>query len=186
MGRRKRTETLDAPLKGPLTTPLQGPLATPALLLRLGLIDAAPDADGLYNGCVLPPGPSAYLWRLSWLSLASAVAAVLGGHVDLVFVPLGVWLTSILYWQRPNYSWRRYLDIAYVQFALWFQVYRAANAQHRVPYYALTFAGVPFFLLGTYLSASPWSSALCHGMIHILANAGNVYLYSGTIAPQSH
>ena len=185
MGRRKRTETLvvGAPLgaPGPLKRPT--PASTPALLLRLGLVDAAPDADGLFNGCVLPPGPSAYLWRLSWLSLASAVVAVLRGHLDLVPVPLGVWLTSLLYWWRPNYSWRRYLDIACVQFALWYQVFRATHAQHRVPYYVLTFAGVPFFLLGTYLSASPWSSALCHGMIHILANAANVWLYSGTVAP---
>ena len=157
----------------------------PVVLLRLGLVDAAPDADGLYGGCVLPPGPSAYLWRLSWLSFISAIVALSRGYYNLFFVPLGVWATSILYWWRPDYSWRRYLDIGYVQFALWYQVYRAAKAQNAMAYYVLTFSGVAFFPLGSYLSASPWSSALCHGMIHILANAANICLYSGAVPPQA-
>ena len=155
----------------------------PSLSLRLGLVDAAPDADGLYGGCVLPPGPSAYLWRLSWLSLLSAVVALSRGHHGLLPVPLGVWATSTLYWWRPDHSWRRYLDIGCVQFALWYQVYRASRAQHALAYYALTLSGMAFFALGSRVSASPWASALCHGMVHILGNAANICLYSGTIPP---
>lgn len=151
------------------------------LVLLLGLVDPAPDADGLYSGCVLPPGPSAYLWRLSWLSLLSAAVALARGHADLCLVPLSVWATSALYWWRPDYSWRRYLDIGCVQVALWYQCYRAVQAQHALAYFSLTLAGMPFFPLGACLAASPWSSALCHGMVHILGNAANICLYCGAV-----
>ena len=179
--------SLRRPLKmdsRPVDTVPSKPPARLALLLQLGLVDATPpDADGLYGGCVLPPAPSAYLWRLAWLSLVSAIVALSRGHYDLVFVPLGVFLTSVLYWWKPDYSWRRYLDIGYVQFALWYQAYRAVSAQYALAYYVLTLSGIAFFPLGSCLSASPWCSALSHGMIHILGNAANIYLYSGTVPP---
>lgn len=109
-----------------------------ALLESFGLVDVPPDADGLYDGLVLPREQYMYIWWLAWLSFVSGIVAVARGYTDLCFVPFGVWLTSILYWYKPDYSWRRYVDMAWVQCALWYQVYRAVGAENMVEYYVIS------------------------------------------------
>ena len=91
------------------------PPKRPTFLERLGFIEEPADANGLFSGCVLPKAQYMYLWRLSWLSFFSGLVAMSTRHFDLCFVPFGVWFTSILYWWRPDYSWRRYFDMVYVQ-----------------------------------------------------------------------
>jgi hypothetical protein len=137
-------------------------------------------------GClVLPPAQSNYLWRLSWISLASGIYGLTQGYYDLAAVPLGVWLTSINYWRSPDFSWRRYLDITYVHMSLTYQILRSIDAQYRVPYWITLGVGVGFFPIGCYLhgdkSGCQWPSTLCHGMVHIFANISNFILYSGFV-----
>ena len=62
-------------------------------------------------------------------------------------------------------------------------MYRAVGAENMVAYYVLTAVAVLFFPLGLYFHrTSSWTSTLCHGMVHVVANAGNVVLYAGAIA----
>lgn len=158
------------------------------LLHRFGLIEADADADGLYgkhpHRTVLPASQFQLIWRLSWLSLLSGIVALACRHFDLFWVPLGVWLTSINYWRHPDFSWRRYLDIVFVQVALWYQVYRAYGADNRDWYYSITGIGMCCYLVGVYckqVHKSTWASTLCHCLVHILGNAANIALYVGHI-----
>jgi hypothetical protein len=107
-------------------------------LESMGLVDPAPDADGLYNGLVLPRAQYQCLCSLAWLSFISGLVALAREYHELAVVPIGVWLTSTIYWYKPDYSWRRYLDIVWVQCALWYQVYRAFGAENMVPCYICT------------------------------------------------
>jgi hypothetical protein len=149
-----------------------------------GFVDDIPDSNGLFHGLVLPRAQYMFLWFLSWLSFLSGFVAIAYGHFDLCLVPFGVWFTSILYWFHPDYSWRRYFDMAYVHFALGYQLFRAVGAEHMFAYYTLSFGAVSFFIFGLLLyKYSLWGSTLCHGMVHILGNLANIVLYLGFVVP---
>ena len=63
---------------------------------------------------ILPREQYLLLWKISWISLFSCAFAIYRGYYDLACVPGGVWLTSINYWKKPMYSYRRTLDIVVV------------------------------------------------------------------------
>jgi hypothetical protein len=133
----------------------------------------------------LPPSYANLLWYVSWLSLVSALYAYGRGYYDLAIVPGGVWVTSINYWRKPDYSWRRYVDIAYVHTALLYQILRAHESEYRILYYRILAIGCLFFPVGVFfhkkseLRKSTW----CHAMVHVLGNVSNFVLYSGYVAP---
>ena len=138
------------------------------------------------NGCILYPDQYNYLWKTSWLSLISALYAFYHGHYDMVLVPGGVFLTSINYWRKPDYSWRRYADMCYVTGALSYQMLRSCKSQYGGVYVILTtVSAIYFYPLGIYYftRGKYWHSAYAHSMIHILGNVANIILYSGYIEP---
>ena len=153
--------------------------------IKCGLdLHVVPDEDGLYNGHVSPPSHSLFFWSLAWIGLISGIYALFVGYYDLSLVPLGIWLTSINYWRRPVLtSWRRYIDIGYVNIALFYQLFRARFAEHAIIYYSVTVVTLLFFPLSWYLHNRKLIviATLCHGMVHILGNVGNFILYSGYI-----
>ena len=77
-----------------------------------------------------------------------------------------VFLTSVNYWRNPDYSWRRYLDMGYVKYALTCQLYKAYGAQYGRKYCAVTFIAVCFYALGVYYNKKSlyWHSAYAHCM----------------------
>lgn len=151
----------------------------------LGWKEEMPDADGLYHGLILPHTHYQFLYKTSWLFLASAVYAYKMSHCDFVVLPLGVWVTSINYWRKPDDSWRRYMDIFYAHFAVVYQGLRAYGAQYQFPFYVLFVLSAISYGLGIYYKVkgygNGWNSTLCHGNAHILANVGCFILYSGTM-----
>ena len=51
------------------------------------------------------------IYNISFLSLGSSIYAIYNGYYYMSIYPGGVFLTSINYWRKPDYSWRRYLDM---------------------------------------------------------------------------
>ena len=123
------------------------------------------------------------IYRVSYLSLFSSMYALYKRHSNLAMVPGSVFLTSIFYWQHPDYSYRRYLDMIVVQCALLYQYSMAYHAQYANAYYTLTNAGICFYIIGYYFSLhqDSWKSTYSHILLHIFANIGNIVLYSGNI-----
>lgn len=121
------------------------------------------------------------LWKISWISLFSCAFAIYRGYYDLACVPGGVWLTSINYWRRPDYSWRRYMDISYVHLSLIYQIIRAYHMQYAKPYYVIVTIGVVCFPISIYfhITKNQWLSTVMHCMVHIFGNISNFVLYSG-------
>jgi hypothetical protein len=157
-----------------------------AALARLGFRETPPDADGSYGGCIIPPAQYWFIFRLAFISFIAGSVAAARGHWDLCMVPYGVGITSLLYWWRPDYSWRRYVDIVYVQCALWYQTWRAIGAENAAAHFALTFVGIVFFPIGVYAYQKyrlTWLSTLCHSMVHVFCTAGNIALYMGSVRP---
>lgn len=142
-----------------------------------------PDEDGMFSGIVIPKRQANFLWVLAWLSLVSGLYAISRGYYDLAPVPLGVWATSLLYWQHPDFSWRRYFDMAFVHLAMVYQIWRAVGAENMNAYYATLAVACVFFPLGTYFHARKmqWPSTICHGGVHVMGNVSNFVLYSGNV-----
>lgn len=125
------------------------------------------------------------IWKVSFLTILSCGYACFRGYYDLAFIVIGVFFTSINYWRKPDYSWRRYLDMFYVKIAMIYQIIRAYNAKNSTLFYSLLFVSVAFYPIGVYFykNGHYWLSTYSHCMLHIMANISNVVLYSGVITP---
>jgi hypothetical protein len=134
--------------------------------------------------CILYPEQYNIIFTISFLSLGSSIYAVYNGYYDLSICPGGIFLTSINYWRKPDYSWRRYLDMNYVMLALLYQLYKAYRSQYMIQYYSLTVVAVSMYPLGVYYYKQKqyWHSTYAHCILHIIANLANMILYSGRIS----
>ena len=123
------------------------------------------------------------IYRVSYLSLFSALYAFYRGHYNLVVVPGSVFLSSIHYWKKPDYSYRRYLDMTVVKSAVIYQHYIAYNAEYANMYYTILCIAMLSYPVGVYYynKKDYWKSTYAHMMLHIMANIGNIVLYSGYV-----
>jgi hypothetical protein len=132
---------------------------------------------------------SSCIFRVSFISFLSSVYALYCGCYDLAAVPGGVFLTSLNYWRKPVYGWRRNLDMSYVALALTYQNYRAyrllsSSSSSQLPalltYYTLMGISIGCYHISVNLYEKKyiWSSTYTHCMVHVLANTANVLLYN--------
>ena len=132
---------------------------------------------------ILPKEQYIILYRTSWLTLISCMYALYTGHYILAIAPGSVFLTSINYWRKPDYSWRRYLDIGNVVLMHLYQYCMAYGAQYGVAYYVINILGMSMFPIGVYYykKGDTWMSVYFHSLLHLIANISNFVLYSGYI-----
>lgn len=125
------------------------------------------------------------IYRVSHLSLISFLYALYRSQYSLVIVPGSVFLTSTLYWHKPDYSWRRYLDMAVTKTCFIYQGIMAYNAEFSTEYYLLIAIAISFYPIGLlyYKKGDTWRSTYSHVMLHILANIANLSLYSSKELP---
>jgi len=129
--------------------------------------------------CILEPNQYKLIYRVSFLSFGSAVYAAYNGYYILSLCPGGVFLTSINYWRKPDYSWRRYVDMTYVNLALMYQIYVAYWSHCMIQYYSLVTLAISMYILGVYFYKRKlyWYSTYAHCGLHIIANIANIVLY---------
>jgi len=140
----------------------------------------------LIDGCVLYRKQYLTIWRVSFLLFLSSLYAIYRGHYDLALVPGGTFCTSINYWRKPDYSWRRKIDMIYLYIAYFYQFLKAYNAQYSKLYYISSGISILFFPLGVHLYKKKkywWYSTYSHCMLHVGINLSSLILYSGTIPP---
>jgi len=124
------------------------------------------------------------IWNMSWLSLCSSIYAIYKGHANFALIPGGVFITSTNYWRYPVIdSWRRYIDLSYVNMALLYQLYHSYNAQYANEYYFFTGLGCLCYPIGMYYynKKKYWKHIIFHSGLHIFANIANFILYTGYI-----
>jgi hypothetical protein len=130
---------------------------------------------------MIPPEHYWFLWKVSWFSLLAALFAMFLGHYEFAIVPGSVFLTSILYWCEPDYSWRRYLDMGVVVVMFVYQAILAWGTANAGVYYTLALIGALCFPLAVALHQQnmAWPSTVAHAGIHVLGNMANIILYCG-------
>jgi len=132
---------------------------------------------------ILDREQAAYLYNASYLALCSCLYATYRQHYDFSFATGCVFLTSINYWRYPTNSYRRYIDIAAVNTAFFYQNYRAYNAEYASAYYTMMFFAFLSYIYGihAYNKKDYWISTYAHMFVHIFANTANIAVYSGNI-----
>lgn len=131
---------------------------------------------------VLHPDQCKFIYNIAYLSLFSSLYATYKKLYFMACCPGGVFITSIYYWKNPTFdSPRRYIDIGFLSLALGYQIYTAYYSQYIALYYSIMLCAVSFYPLGYYFYNRNlyWKSTYAHCMIHIIANIGNIILYSG-------
>ncbi len=124
---------------------------------------------------------SIIIYRTSFLSIISALYAYKRRHYDLICVPGGVFITSIIYWSNPiRNNWRRKLDMSYVFCALVYQLIRTYKSKYSIQYYILISISILCYFVGVNMDKRDmkWGATYMHCLLHIIANIGNILLYS--------
>jgi len=137
----------------------------------------------MYDGCILPREYYIILYFTSYLSLISVVYATYRGYYVLSCIPGLVFVSSILYWQRPDYSWRRRLNMAVINTALLMNCYVAWWAQQGWLYYGITSFAVCLYILAkvSYRRGYLLHATLYHIGLYLFGNIANIVMYSGYI-----
>ena len=132
---------------------------------------------------ILPREQYILIYRVSHILIITSLYAIYNKHYILFLDPVSIFFSSILYWYKPDYSWRRYFDMVVVKTCIGSQLLISYNAQYAVPYYIITLTGVACYPLGIYYYSKNkhWESVYSHLGVHLLINIGHIILYSGKI-----
>jgi len=137
------------------------------------------------DGCILYKDQYQLLWRSSWLTFISFMYAIYNGYYDMSIAPGIIFITSINYWRKPDYSWRRYVDMTCAKCGILHHIIRAYNAQYNKEYYITIFFATACYPIGVYYYNKKlyWHSTYAHCMLHIITNISTIILCSGYIDP---
>jgi hypothetical protein len=116
--------------------------------------------------------------------ISGCYALYMNQDTSIILVPFLVSGSSILYWTHPTYSWRRNVDMISVLYGSLYQAYRALYAEYMYYYFLSHGIGILCYFLGRhyhYTKNNKEAGLICHMGVHILANIGNMALYSGEI-----
>ena len=130
--------------------------------------------------CILEPKQYGFLYSSSWITLFTSLFGLYRQfYLDACF-PFAVFLTSINYWRHPDYSWRRYLDMATVKCSLFYQGYYSYRSKYQNYYYFYTVVAILCYKISIYYHHKDnWKSTYFHSLVHVFANASIVVLFAG-------
>lgn len=119
---------------------------------------------------------------LFWLSPMGFVSGIVGIQSDYPWLGAGTVvgaMLALLYWNRPTYSWRRNVDIAWIQLLLWTHGWYALQSPVAIPYFCIQSAGVVAYGMSWYyqVNAKAMASVKAHAIVHVCANASVILLY---------
>ena len=120
------------------------------------------------------------IYRVSFISLLPTCLSFHYGKYDVMLVPFSVFATSINYWRKPTYGWRRNIDIAAVCGGACFQLCRVLKCENK--HLVLTFmgSGACCYVMSRCFSTQPSLSTSLHCGVHVFANLALVFLILGS------
>lgn len=129
----------------------------------------------------IPAHEATLIQVLALMSFASATYGAIHGLTVLPFWTYGVGITTLLYWSDPVRGWRRATDMTWTGCALIAHLIWAWFSRYWLQYYLLVAAALGCYPVSNWLHERGHISAgiAVHGLLHVLANAGNYVLYAG-------
>ena len=117
------------------------------------------------------------LFRSCFLTAASVLAALWSAQYAFALVSSAVLASSVNYWRRPVYGWRRRIDIGTVAAGGAYQLYRAHDSTRCAAYVATCLFAAACYAMGR-TSGNYNRSTAWHVGVHLCANGGNIILYT--------
>ena len=132
---------------------------------------------------ILPYNQYILIYRFSFITFFTFLYAL---YMKLYIISIftgSIFLTSINYWKKPTYSYRRTLDIVVVTTTISCQHYLAYNSQYQEIYYFLFLIAKILYLLGKYYynKKEYLISTYLHISFQAISNFATIILYSGDI-----
>lgn len=146
-----------------------------------------PCKDGLFHGgLLLPPNQALFLWLVSWLNLFIGIFGLYRNYPSLAFSPLFVFFTSLNYWRKPIYGWRRNVDMLSVVLGSLFATSRSFYSERKVLFWIFGFMGccgygVSCYFHKNYYRSYPWFSTITHAFVHVCGCICNCLLFLDNI-----
>jgi hypothetical protein len=138
------------------------------------------DSDGFYNGCLVPSDQAKVLYAMSWIGSITGLVGILCGHPYLgAGVCIGAEI-SRLYWSKPVYkSWRRYLDMGWIQLLIWSHLWIAIASPQVLGYLFIQILGAVAYGISWYFHriGDRWGSTIFHAILTLCANLSLLVLY---------
>jgi hypothetical protein len=130
---------------------------------------------------VIPEEQSKYIYRTSYLTLLTFAYALYKKQYSLCLCPAAIFTSSVIYWYKAEYDWRRYTDMVVVKSAILYQHVMAYNAQYAFLYYPIFGVGMIAYPIGIYYHRKDelWKSTYAHITLHLCGNIASCILYSG-------
>jgi len=134
---------------------------------------------------ILLPEQSSILLQTSFITLLSIGYSYYREYYDFTFTTTAVQITSIMYWSKPEYNWKRNLDMFLANCSVLYHCVRAYKAERYVLFYSFTMLGVLCYLSSwkLYNQNKIWTSVYLHSGVHIMFNLAILSLYSGVLVP---
>jgi hypothetical protein len=126
---------------------------------------------------------SRYIYATSYISMASSIYGFTRGHHGLATLQFFTFLTSVLYWCKPLYGWRRNLDISAVVITTISHAIKSYNAENGHLFYRFMLCGIISYANSWYHQKCDrmWTATIFHSGVHLFACFSTVALYSGEI-----
>lgn len=121
-----------------------------------------------------------YLWYISYGHLGSAMVAMYYNKPFYAMTSGVASITSTIYWAKPENNWKRKLDITWIIFCYFSQLFTAHHYENTPQFYGLMLVSGLNYPISNYLLYKQQyiASTFVHGLIHIIAIIANIILYS--------
>jgi hypothetical protein len=141
------------------------------------------DKNNLFDGLVLPLAHGWTIWYFSYIHFFTSLYAFYNNLYLLALFGFGSMATSLNYWRNPvKQSWRRNIDIAFIQLTFYVHIYYALYMSTRNGYIFFSSSGIIcYYTSNYYINKNLFFATFYHILVHVFASIANAILYSGTI-----
>ena len=135
------------------------------------------------NTCILLPDQYFFICKISLMMLLSISNSFYHGYYDMSLLATIIQFTSILYWSKPEYNWKRNTDMIVANFTALYHCVRAYGSENSILFYIFTSLGIfCYFISWDYFYKKKyWYSVYSHSGVHICFNLAINSLYFGHI-----
>lgn len=129
---------------------------------------------------IVPQEQATKIFRFSFLTFVPIFASLYYEKYDIMMVPLTVFITSVSYWKKPIYGWRRNIDIMAVVAGSGYQLLYFPICSHTIYCFISMIMGTGCYVLSWVVHEKniDWSCNL-HCGTHVFANLTLLLLITG-------
>ena len=135
------------------------------------------------NTRILLPEQYYFICKISLIMILSIFNSFYQGYYDMCLLVLLVQFTSILYWSKPEYNWKRNTDMIAANSTILYHCVRAYGSDNGMLFYIFTLLGVLCYYISWkyYYKKKYWYSVYSHSGVHIFFNIAINTLYFGHV-----